>query len=49
MNYYEEFVLIGWYVMGSKKSLEEKTVNELNKAFGDRGATYSLFYFVTSD
>jgi hypothetical protein len=27
MNYYEEFVLIGWYAMGSKKSLEDKTVN----------------------
>ena len=35
--------------MGSKKSLEEKTVNELHKAFGERGATYSLLYFVTSD
>ena len=22
MNFYEEFVLIGWYVMGSKKSLD---------------------------
>ena len=49
MNYYEEFVLIGWYVMGSKKSLEDKAIQELNKAFGDRGAPYSLFYLVGSD
>jgi hypothetical protein len=48
MNYYEEFVLIGWYVMGSKKSLDEKTIGELNKAFEDRGAPYSLFYLVAA-
>ncbi len=33
MNYYEEFILIGWYVMGAKKTIDEKSVNELNKSF----------------
>ena len=32
--------------MGSKKSLDDKTINELNKAFGERGAPYSLLYLV---
>lgn len=22
MNYYEEFILVGWYVMGAKKSID---------------------------
>lgn len=31
MNYYEEYILIGWYVMGSEKSIDKKIVSELNK------------------
>lgn len=27
MNFYEEFVLIGWYMMGAKKSADQTTVN----------------------
>lgn len=46
MNYYEEFILIGWYVMGSQKFVENKVVEELNRAFQERGASYSLYYFV---
>ena len=30
--------------MGSKKGLEEKINNELNKAFTERGAPYQLIY-----
>jgi hypothetical protein len=26
MNYYEEFVLIGWYVMGSQKYVDQRVV-----------------------
>jgi hypothetical protein len=33
MNYYEEFILIGWYVMGSQKFVENKVVDELNRVF----------------
>jgi hypothetical protein len=33
MNYYEEFILIGWYVMGAEKSFDRKTKDELSKAF----------------
>lgn len=44
MNYYEEFILIGWYVMGSEKSIDEKMNADLRKAFEERGAIYSLFY-----
>lgn len=49
MNYYEEFILIGWYVMGAKKSIDEKVVNELNKSFEERGSLYSLVYIVDSE
>lgn len=44
MNYYEEFILIGWYVMGAEKSIDQKTNDELSKAFEERGAAYSLLY-----
>jgi hypothetical protein len=46
MNYYEEFILVGWYVMGSQKFMEQRVADELNKAFQERGASYSLYYFV---
>ena len=35
--------------MGSRKSLDDKTMKELNKAFSDRGAQYSLLYLVGTD
>ncbi len=44
MNYYEEYILVGWYVMGNKKMINEKTVQELDKSFEERGVIYSLHY-----
>jgi hypothetical protein len=46
MNYYEEFVLVGWYVMGAEASSDGKLFNELSKAFELRGASYSLHYLI---
>jgi len=40
--------MIGWYVMGSDKYINEKTT-ELNAAFLERGAPYSLIYVVSSE
>lgn len=36
--------MIGWYAMGAAKSVDQKFNVELNKAFEERGALYSLFY-----
>lgn len=49
MNYYDEFILIGWYVMGARKSIDEKVVNELNKSFEERGSLYSLICAVDGE
>lgn len=43
VNYYDEFILIGWYAMGTGKYLEDKNVSEeLNRNFIERGAPYKL-------
>ena len=32
--------------MGAQKFVENRVVDDLNRAFQERGAAYSLFYFV---
>jgi hypothetical protein len=49
LNFYEEFIMIGWYVMASEKYINDKVNNELNAAFLERGAPYSLIYMVNSE
>lgn len=35
--------------MGAQKFVENKVVEELNRAFQERGAAYSLYYFVGTE
>ncbi len=36
-------------MMGSHKYVDTKVVDELNRAFEERGALYSLYYFVGAE
>lgn len=49
MNYYEQYILVGWYVMGPQKQIDSKVNQELSKSCQERGAVYSLHNLVGKD
>ena len=45
INYYDEYILVGWYFMGSKEKYydsDKVKFTEVSQAFAERGAPYHL-------
>ncbi len=45
MNFYDEYIFVGWYFMGNKEAYfdsDKAKFDEISKAFSERGAHYCL-------